>query len=71
MIYREIEDQNDGFIITSFFIKREKMIALITIGFLFGERLRDRMYEGRKCRQYSGLFILLSQKIQLNRNVIA
>jgi transposase len=56
-------------------INMEKMIALVllayTIGFLLGEGLRDRMYEGRKWCQYSGLFILLKQKIQLNRKVFA
>jgi len=38
---------------------------------LLGEGVHDLMYEGRKWHQYSGLFILLRQKIQLNRNVIA
>ena len=53
----------------------EKMIALVlfayTIGLLLGEGLRDRIYEGRKWYQYSGLFILLKQKIQLSRKVLA
>jgi len=37
---------------------------------LFGEGVHDLMYEGRKWRQYSGLFILIKQKIQLNRKVL-
>ena len=56
-------------------INMEKMIALVlfayTIGLLLGEGFRDLMYEGRKWHQYSGLFILLKQKIQLSRKVLA
>jgi len=56
-------------------INMEKMIALLllayTIGLLLGEGVRDCMYEGRKWHQYSGLFILLKQKIQLSRKVLA
>jgi len=56
-------------------INMEKMIALVllayTIGLLLGEGFRDRMYEGKKWRRYSGLFILLKQKIQLSRKVLA
>jgi len=56
-------------------INMEKMIALVllaySIGFLLGEGIRDRMYEGKKWRRYSGLFILLKQKIQLSEAVIA
>jgi len=53
----------------------EKIIALVlfaySIGFLLGEGFRDRMYEGKKWCRYSGLFILLRQKIQLSEEVIA
>ncbi len=53
----------------------EKMIALVffayCIAFLIGEYIRDLMYEGKKWRNYSGLFILLKQKIQLSEEVIA
>ena len=53
----------------------EKMIALVlltySIGFLLGEGIRDRMYEGKKWRRYSGLFILLKQRIQLSEEVIS
>jgi hypothetical protein len=53
----------------------EKMIALVllaySIGFLLGEGIRDRMYEGKKWHRYSGLFILLKQRIQLDKKVIA
>jgi hypothetical protein len=53
----------------------EKMIALVllaySIGFLLGEGIRDRMYEGKKWHRYSGLFILLKQRIQLSEETIA
>jgi len=56
-------------------LNMEKMISLVlfayTIVLLFGEGFRDRMYEGKKWRCYSGLFILLKHKIQLSRNVLA
>ena len=52
----------------------EKMIALVllaySIGLLLGEGVRDRIYEGKKWRCYSGLFILLKQKIHLSENAI-
>jgi len=52
----------------------EKMIALLlfaySIGLLLGEGLLDRIYEGKKWRRYSGLFILLRQRIQLSEKVI-
>jgi len=50
------------------------MIALLlfaySIGLLLGEGLLDRIYEGKKWRRYSGLFILLRQRIQLSEKVI-
>jgi len=52
----------------------EKMVALVLlaycIGFLLGEHIRDVIYDGKKWRRYSGLFILLKQKIQLSKEVI-
>jgi len=53
----------------------EKMVALVllaySIGLLIGEFVRDELYEGRTWQRYSGLFILLKQKIQLSRKVLA
>jgi len=45
----------------------KKMVALVllaySIGLLIGEFVRDELYEGRTWQRYSGLFILLKQKI--------
>ena len=53
----------------------ENMIALVlfaySIGFLLGEGIRDRIYGGKKWHRYSGLFILLKQKIQMSEEAIA
>lgn len=62
----------------------EKMLALVmiaySIGLLLGEAIRDRMYAqagqvSRKWYLYSGLFVLLKQKISLSlrelRQVVA
>ena len=53
----------------------EKMVSLVllaySIGLLIGEFLRDELYEGKTWQKYSGLFILLKQKIQLSRKVLA
>jgi len=49
----------------------EKVIALVLLAYaialLIGEELRDRMYQGRKWRLYSGLFIFLKQGIRLTK----
>ena len=39
-------------------------------GFLVGEKIRDRAYSGNKWRNYSGLFILLKQKVNLAKDKI-
>jgi hypothetical protein len=51
----------------------EKMVAMVqlaySIGLLVGEEIRDRIYGGgKKERLYSGLFILLRQRVQLAKN---
>ena len=47
----------------------EKVVALVLLAYaialLIGEELRDRVYQGRKRRLYSGLFIFLKQGIRL------
>jgi hypothetical protein len=47
----------------------EKMLALLmlayVIGYLVGEEIRDRSYTGNKWRNYSGLFVLLKQRVEL------
>ncbi len=47
----------------------EKVVALVSLAYaialLIGEELRDRVYQGRKRRLYSGLFIFLKQGIRL------
>jgi len=47
----------------------EKVVALVLLAYaialLVGEELRDRVYQGRKWRLYSGLFIFLKQGIRL------
>ena len=52
----------------------EKMIALLllsyVIGFLVGEEIRDRTYSGDKWKNYSGLFVLLKQKVNLAKDRI-
>ncbi len=52
----------------------EKMIALLliayAIGLLIGEHIRDRIYLSKKWELYSGLFILLKQKLQLAKEAI-
>ena len=49
----------------------EKMIAMVlivyAIGPLIGEAIRDQMYHGRKHKLYSGLFILMKQRIRLSK----
>jgi hypothetical protein len=56
-------------------VNMEKMVALVllayVIGLLIGEQIRDRVYAGRKWNLYSGLFILLKQKISLARKILA
>ena len=53
----------------------EKMVALVllayTIGLLIGEQIRDQVYTGRKWKLYSGLFILLKQKLRLAKAAFA
>ena len=49
----------------------EKVVALVLLAYaialLIGEELRDRVYQGRKWRLYSGLFIFLKQGIRLTK----
>ena len=53
----------------------EKMIAMVlvayAIGLLIGEAVRDQMYQGRKHKLYSGLFILIKQRIRLSKEKLA
>ena len=48
------------------------MIALLmlayVIGYLVGEEIRDRAYTGNKWRNYSGLFVLLKQRVNLGKD---
>ena len=53
----------------------EKMVAMVLIayslGFLVGEQIRDRIYGGgKKWAQYSGLFILLKQRVLLAKKEV-
>ena len=52
----------------------EKMIALLmlayVIDFLVGEEIRDRSYTGNKWKNYSGLFVLLKQKVDLTKEKV-
>jgi len=50
--------------------KIKMVLFAYSIGLLLGEGLLDRMYEGKKWRRYSGLFILLRQRIQLSEKAI-
>lgn len=52
----------------------EKIVAMVlivyAIGVLIGEIIRDRIYQGKKWRLYSGLFIFLKQNIPLPKEVV-
>jgi hypothetical protein len=53
----------------------EKLIMLVliayTIGVLVGENIRDRIYRSeKKWNRYSGLFILIRQRVTLPRQEI-
>jgi len=49
----------------------EKMVAMMliayAIGILLGEAIRQRVYQGKKFNCYSGLFVLLRQRVFLSR----
>lgn len=55
--------------------RMEKMAAMMllaySIALLIGEESRDRVHNGRTWKIYSGLFILLKQRVQLARGTIA
>jgi len=50
--------------------RMEKMVAMVllayAIAFLIGEEIRDRIYQGKKWKLYSGLFIVLKQHVWLS-----
>lgn len=52
----------------------EKMVAMVlfaySVGLLLGEQIRDRLYDGKKRKLYSGLFILLKQKVCLAKEAL-
>ncbi|MCL0070211.1 transposase [Dehalococcoidia bacterium] len=54
--------------------RMEKMVAMMllaySIALLIGEEIRDRVYKGRKWKLYSGVFVLLKQRVQLARETI-
>jgi len=51
----------------------EKMVALVllaySIGLLIGQEIRERLYNERKRKLYSGLFILLKRNDNIVRKV--
>ena len=52
----------------------ERMTAIVLLAYaialLIGEDIRERIYQGKKSKLYSGLFILLKHRIQLAREAI-
>jgi hypothetical protein len=54
--------------------RMERMVAMVLlaycIGFLIGEEIRDHAYEGKKWKLYSGLFIVLKQRVHLSRETL-
>ena len=52
----------------------ERMTAIVLLAYaialLIGEDIRKRIYEGKKSKLYSGLFILLKHRIRLTREAI-
>ena len=54
--------------------RMEKMVAMVmlayAIGLLIGEDIRDRIYTGKKWKLFSGLFIILKQRLNLTRKTL-
>lgn len=54
--------------------RMEKMVAMVmlayAIGLLIGEEIRDRIYMGKKWKLFSGLFIILKQRVGLTRQTL-
>ena len=42
------------------------VLLAYAIAFLIGEEIRDRIYQGKKWKLYSGLFIVLKQHVWLS-----
>ncbi len=55
--------------------RMEKMVAMVllafAIAFLVGEEIRDRIYQGKKWKLYSGLFIVLKQRVRLSTETLS
>ena len=47
------------------------LLLAYVIGFLVGEEIRDRAYSGKKWRNYSGLFVLLKQRVNLAKEKLS
>ncbi|MCL0097612.1 hypothetical protein M1O19_03705 [Dehalococcoidia bacterium] len=54
--------------------RMEKMVAMMllaySIALLIGEEIRDRVYKGKRWKLYSGVFVLIKQRVQLARETI-
>jgi hypothetical protein len=54
--------------------RMEKMVAMVILAYaislLVGEAIRDRVYTGKKWKLFSGLFIILKQRVKLTKKVL-